>query len=95
LTSFYIPNVVETDQLEKIARHPVDVGTGIPFTILAFFPEHHMGSYRAPTTLEMISAYHSTKAAGLRHVRLGNLGVFAQTEADHDVLRRHVPIEDR
>jgi hypothetical protein len=43
----------------------------------------------------MISAYHSAKAAGLRHVRLGNLGVFARTEADHELLSRQVPIGDR
>jgi pyruvate-formate lyase-activating enzyme len=93
--SLYIPDVVETDQLEKIARHLADVDTGIPFTILAFFPEHRMRGYRAPTTPEMISAYCSAKAAGLRHVRLGNLGVFAQTEADHDLLNRQVPMGDR
>jgi pyruvate-formate lyase-activating enzyme len=86
---------VETDQLEKIARHLANVDTGIPFTILAFFPEHRMSGYRAPTTPEMISAYRSAKAAGLRHVRLGNLGIFAQTEADHQLLSRHVPTGDR
>ena len=43
----------------------------------------------------MISAYHSAKAAGKRHVCLGNLSVFAQTEAEQDLLCRQVPIEDR
>ncbi|MGD9216296.1 MAG: radical SAM protein [Desulfobacteraceae bacterium] len=93
--SLYIPDVVEADQLEKISRHLAAVDTGIPFTILAFFPEHRMSGYRAPTAPEMISAYHSAKAAGLRHVRLGNLGVFARTEADHELLSRQVPTGDR
>jgi pyruvate-formate lyase-activating enzyme len=93
--SLYIPQVVEADQLEQIARHLAAVDTSIPFTILAFFPEHRLSRYRAPDTSEMIAAYHSAKAAGLQNVRLGNLGVFVRTEKDLDLLARNVPPEDR
>jgi pyruvate formate lyase activating enzyme len=93
--SLYIPQVVEADQMEKIARHLAAVDSSIPFTILAFFPAHRMLRYRAPDTSEMISAYHGAKAAGLRNVRLGNLGVFVRTEEDLDLLTRNVPLEDR
>ena len=93
--SLYIPQIVETDQLDKIARHLAAVDTTIPFTILAFFPEHRMLRYRAPDTSEMIAAYHGAKAAGLQNVRLGNLGVFVRTEKDLDLLTRNVPPEDR
>ncbi len=93
--SLYIPQVVETDQLDKIARHLAAIDTSIPFTILAFFPAHRMQRYRAPNTYEMIAAYHGAKAAGLRNVRLGNTGVFVQTEEDLDLLNRNVPLEDR
>jgi pyruvate-formate lyase-activating enzyme len=93
--SLYIPQVVAVDQLGHIARHLAAVDTAIPFTILAFFPEHRMRGYRAPATSEMVAAYHSAKAAGLRNVRLGNLGVFVRTEEDLDLLVRNVPPEDR
>ena len=93
--SLYIPQVVEADQLDRIARHLAAVDTTIPFTILAFFPEHRMRGYRAPDTAEMIEAYRGAKAAGLRNVRLGNLGVFVRTAADLDLLARNVPPEDR
>ncbi len=93
--SLYIPQVVEADQLAQIARHLAAVDTAIPFTILAFFPAHRMRGYRAPATSEMIAAYHGAKAAGLQNVRLGNLGVFARTEEDLDLLNRNVPREDR
>jgi hypothetical protein len=43
----------------------------------------------------MIAAYQGAKAAGLRNVRLGNLGVFVRTEDDLDLLTRNVPLEDR
>jgi pyruvate-formate lyase-activating enzyme len=92
--SLYIPGVVTCDQLEKIARHLADVDPCIPFTILAFFPEHRMGSYRTPTTSEMIEAYDKVKAAGLQNVRLGNRGVFVKTDADHQLLARHVALQD-
>jgi pyruvate-formate lyase-activating enzyme len=93
--SLYIPQVVEVDQLGQIARHLAAVDTAIPFTILAFFPAHRMLRYRAPDTSEMIAAYHGAKAAGLRNVRLGNLGVFVRTAEDLDLLTRNVPLEDR
>jgi hypothetical protein len=51
--------------------------------------------YRAPDTSEMIAAYHGAKAAGLRNVRVGNLGVFVRTAEDLDLLTRNVPLEDR
>jgi pyruvate-formate lyase-activating enzyme len=93
--SLYIPEVVASDQLESIARHLASVDAGIPFTILAFFPEYRMGSYRPPTTSEMIDAYERAKAAGLQHVRLGNLGVFVKTTADRELLSRHVAPQDQ
>jgi hypothetical protein len=43
----------------------------------------------------MIAAYHGAKAAGLRNVRVGNLGVFVRTAEDLDLLTRNVPLEDR
>ncbi len=93
--SLYIPEVVAGDQLEKIARHLAAVDSGIPFTILAFFPEHRMQDYRAPTTSEMIAAYQSARTAGLQNVRLGNLGIFVKTDADRQLLSQHVGPQDR
>jgi len=93
--SLYIPKVVESDQLENIAHHLAAVNTLIPFTILAFFPEHRMNNYRSPTVSEMIIAYEKVKAAGLQNVRLGNLGVFIKTKDDRNLLNRCVEPQDR
>jgi len=93
--SLYIPEVVACDQLEQIARHLATVDTRIPFTLLAFFPEHRMGNYRSPTTSEMIAAYERVKDAGLENVRLANLGVFVKTDADRRLLTRLVAPQDR
>lgn len=88
--SLYIPNLVETNQLKKIARLLFDVDPEIPFTILAFFPEHQMKRYKSPKVSEMISAYNEVKAVGLVNVRLGNTGIFASSEEDHYLLKEKV-----
>jgi pyruvate-formate lyase-activating enzyme len=88
--SLYIPNLVETPQLKKIARLLFDVDPEIPFTILAFFPEHQMKRYKSPKVSEMISAYNEVKAIGLVNVRLGNTGIFASSEEDHHLLKEKV-----
>ena len=88
--SLYIPGLVEAGDLENIARILQDVDAGIPFTILAFFPEYRMKDVRSPTVTEMIEAYRRVKNVGLKNVRLGNVGVFAPTEADRKQLTASV-----
>lgn len=86
ILSLYIPGLVESDELKKIARDIADVDPATPFTLLAFFPEHEMKSFRHPTAAEMADAYQSVKSAGLENIRLGNLGVFIRSEEDYDYL---------
>ncbi len=92
--SLYIPGCVETEELGMIARGLGEVDTSIPFTILAFFPEHRMKDFRQPTTEEMVAAYRKAKSTGLTKVRLGNLGVFVHTEADQQYLTENVDRDD-
>ena len=84
--SLYIPGVVETDELLKIARVLTSVDPTIPFTILAFFPEHLMQDFKSPSVEDMVGAYESVRGVGLSQVRLGNVGVFARTEEDREYL---------
>ena len=91
--SLYIPDVVEADDLTQIAQLLQAVDGEIPFTLLAFFPEYRMKTYRSPTVKEMVTAYRRIKATGLKNIRLGNLGVFAQTDADRKYLMDHVDPE--
>jgi pyruvate formate lyase activating enzyme len=93
--SLYIPGLVETDQLRRIAGLLCSAGEETPFTILAFFPEHEMKGFRAPTTHEMIDAYTAAVDVGLRNVRLGNIGVFAKTAADVERVREVTGVVDR
>ena len=88
--SLYIPNLVESAELEKIARVLSAVDPAIPFAILAFFPEYKMKEFRTPTVEEMVRAYENAKNAGLTRVRLGNLGVFAKAVEDYRFMEARV-----
>lgn len=88
--SLFIPEVVEIEDLENIARLLVAVDPQIPFTLLAFFPEYRMKSYNSPTVKQMVAAYRKTKNAGLKNIRLGNLGVFLKSEDDQKYLMQNV-----
>lgn len=90
--SLYIPGVVEAKDLQKIAEGLKAVDSSIPFTILAFFPEHQMRHFRSPTVEEMVEAYETVRRIGLTQIRLGNLGVFVHTEREHDYLAAHVDV---
>jgi len=82
ILSLYIPGWVEIDQIEKIALLLSEIDKGIPFTILAFFPQYQMKDVPPPNVKQMVSAYQAAKAAGLRNVRLGNIGVFVKSQED-------------
>ncbi|MGD9080552.1 MAG: radical SAM protein [Desulfobacterales bacterium] len=88
--SLYIPSLVEVDDLRNIARILAAADADIPFTILAFFPEYKMKDHASPTVVEMVEAYRRIKAVGLKNIRLGNLGVFARSEADQAYLMENV-----
>ncbi len=88
--SLYIPDLVETEELVKIAQRLNEAGPHIPFSILAFFPEHQMKDFRCPTVEEIVDAYHGVKSAGLKNIRIGNVGVFARTQEDQAYLMSHV-----
>lgn len=88
--SLHIPGLVEADELEQIAKSLAAVDKSIPFTILAFFPEYKMTDFRKPTVEEMVESYRRVKAAGLKNIRLGNVGVFAPSEKDQRYLISNV-----
>lgn len=88
ILTLFIPGWVETDQIKEIARITAGVGPDIPFTILAFFPQYKLKSSnnRSPNLEEMIAAYEAAREAGLKHIKLGNPGVFLRSEKDMQTL---------
>jgi len=87
VASLYIPGWVENDQIKKIAELLAQVDSKIPFTILAFFPEYKLTNIRPPNFKQMIEAYQVAKDAGLKNIKLGNIGIFAKMEEDYEILK--------
>jgi len=85
--SLYIPGWAETDQIRMTAELLDKVDPNIPFTILAFFPEHELIDVPSPNLQQMIEAYNAARDSGLKNIRLGNIGRFASTEEDYGTLR--------
>jgi pyruvate-formate lyase-activating enzyme len=88
--SLLIPDLVDVDELEKIAGILKSVDRTIPFTILAFFPEYRMKDFRTPSVKEIVHAYEAARSVGLTNVRLGNVGMCVQTEEDAEYLTNNV-----
>ena len=49
-----------------------------------------MKDFSSPSVTQMVEAYQRIRAAGLMNVRLGNVGVFARTEANQAYLMENV-----
>lgn len=85
--TLFIPGIVETDQHRQIARLIADVDSSIPTTLLAFFPSYKLKDNRSPTFSEMMTSYWVLREEGLNNLRLGNIGVFAKTEEQVEVVK--------
>lgn len=85
--TLYIPGIVETDQHRQIAHLIADVDSSIPTTLLAFFPSYKLKDNRSPTFSEMMTSYWVLREEGLNNLRLGNIGVFAKTDEQVEVVK--------
>jgi len=86
--TLHIPGLVEKDEHAKIARLISEANSGIPTTLLAFFPCYELQSpdYRAPTAQEMAESYIAMQEEGIENLRLGNQGVFLKSNEDRQYL---------
>jgi pyruvate-formate lyase-activating enzyme len=86
VTTVHIPGWVEADQIGEIAASLARVDPDIPYGIIAFFPEHELRDVPSPDYHQMIEAFEASRDAGLRNVRLGNLGRFVRTNGEYEAL---------
>ncbi len=86
VTTVHIPGWVEVDQIGAIAASLARVDPDIPYGIIAFFPEHELRDVPSPDYHQMVEAFEASVDAGLRNVRLGNLGRFVRTNGEYEAL---------
>lgn len=87
--TLFIPGWVEAEEIKKIARLLAGVNKDTYFTILAFFGEHKLKDVPSPSLEQMVEAYQVSREAGLKNVRLGNLGVFIKGQEDYEYLLKY------
>lgn len=88
VSSVYIPGWVETDQLGKIAELIAQVDASIPYSIIAFFPENKLKNVPSPVYAQMVQAFEAARDAGLKNVKVGNLGRFVRYMNEYDQLHK-------
>ncbi|MEM1673814.1 MAG: radical SAM protein [Candidatus Bathyarchaeia archaeon] len=86
VSTVYIPGWVEEDQIGKIAKLLVQVDPAIPYAIIAFIPENELINVQPPSFQQMVRAFKAAKDAGLKNVRLGNIGIFVRTTEEYEEL---------
>jgi pyruvate-formate lyase-activating enzyme len=91
--SLHIPGWVEADQIGAIASRLAALDEELPFTVLAFFPAHKMGRERSPTASELVASYQAAREAGLKNVRVGNVGMTIKTQEDLETLEAGLAAE--
>ena len=85
--TLFIPGIVESSQHRQIAKLITDIDSSIPTTLLAFFPSYKLKEKRPPTFDEMMTSYRVLREEGLQNIRLGNIGVFAKTDDQIEVVK--------
>jgi len=88
VSTVYIPGWVEEDQIGKIANLLSAVDPSIPYAIIAFIPEYELRDVPPPSFQQMVKAYEAARDAGLKNIRLGNIGIFVKTEEEYEELIR-------
>jgi pyruvate-formate lyase-activating enzyme len=86
VSTVYIPGWVETDQIKKIGELLAQADATIPYAIIAFLPEHKLKHVKSPNLQQMIEAFAAAKEAGLKNVKLGNVGTFVKTTEEYETL---------
>jgi len=86
VSTVHIPGWVEVDQIRAIAASLAQVDPDIPYGIIAFFPEHKLTDTPSPNFSQMVKAFEASVDAGLKNVKLGNLGRFVKTNEEYDTL---------
>jgi len=86
VSTVYIPGWVEEDQIKSIAELLVQVDPNIPYAIIAFIPEYQLKNVQPPNLQQMMKAFIAARDAGLKNVRLGNIGVFVRNIEEYEEL---------
>ncbi len=76
-STLLVPGYVDEDEVAAIARRLADLNDYIPYSLLAFYPSHHMRDLPTTSRAHAERCYQAAQEAGLKRVRLANVHLLA------------------
>jgi pyruvate formate lyase activating enzyme len=72
-STLLVPGYVDEEEIGQIARFVASIDTGIPYSLLAFYPHFYMNDLPFTSREQADRCYRAARKAGLKDVRLGNV----------------------
>jgi len=77
-STLLVPGYVDVEEVGQIARFIADINPDIPYALLGFGPNYLMPDLPPTSVGHAMAAEQAARRAGLRNVRVGNLGLLSQ-----------------
>jgi len=77
-STLLVPGYVEEEEVAGIARFIADLDPGIPYSLLAFYPYFYLNDLPTTSRAHALRCKAAAEAAGLRHVRIGNVHLLGE-----------------
>ncbi len=71
-STLLVPGYVDTEEVEAIARFIADIDPDIPYSLLAFYPSHHLKDLPPTSRTHAKRCREAALSQGLRRVNVGN-----------------------
>ncbi len=72
-STLLVPGYIDKEEVRRIAAFIASVDPGIPYTLLAFYPQFYMSDMPPTTQEDGYQLLSTAKAEGLKRVEIGNL----------------------
>jgi pyruvate formate lyase activating enzyme len=76
-STLLVPGYVDEEEVAAIARRLASLDENIPYSLLAFYPCHHMRDLPTTSRAHAERCYDAAKGAGLRRIRVANVHLLA------------------
>ncbi len=72
VSTLIVPHYVDAIEVKKIAKYLASLDENIPYSLLAFHPQHLMKDLPRTSKKQMSECYREAKMAGLKNINIGN-----------------------
>jgi len=72
VSTLVVPHYIDAVEVEGIAKYLAHLNKDIPYSLLAFYPQHLMKDLPRTSKRQMMECYRAAKRAGLKRTNIGN-----------------------